>query len=257
MPLSPAAEVPNPAKWRGPMRIGPLMGFLWWTMRHGGLRMPKIKVVSTYGDGATLDVPGAPKVTLTPGHTPGSATLHFGTHRALVVGDAMATLAVTTGKRGPQLAPFTADYEQAMASLDRLADIDADLLLPGHGDEWNGSPADAAHTCAPKHAAQQVNAERELRWGVLSTANIGRRKVVPAMQNAKRTRIVAVASRDAERATAYARELGIPRTHGSYEAFLKDPGVDAVYVPLPNHMHAAGRWPPRRQEARLCEKPLG
>ena len=137
------SEVPNPAKWRGPTRIGPLMGFLWWTMRHGGLRMPKVKVVSTYGDGATLDVPGAPTVTLTPGHTPGSATLHFPTHRALLVGDALATYAVTTGKRGPQLAPFTADYEQAMESLDRLAGMDADLLLPGHGDEWKGTPADA------------------------------------------------------------------------------------------------------------------
>jgi len=136
------SEVPNPAKWRGPMRIGPLIGFLWWTMRHGGLRLPKVKVVSTYGDGATLDVPGAPRVTLTPGHTPGSATLHFPTHRALLVGDALATYAVTTGKRGPQLAPFTADYEQAMTSLDRLADLDADILLPGHGDEWKGAPAE-------------------------------------------------------------------------------------------------------------------
>lgn len=133
------SEVPNPAKWRGPIRFGPLLGFLWWTMRHGGLRLPKIKVVSTFGEGATLDLPGSPKVILAPGHTPGSAVLHFRTHRALLVGDALATYAVTTGKRGPQLAPFTADYDQAMASLDRLTGLDADLLLPGHGDEWRGA----------------------------------------------------------------------------------------------------------------------
>jgi glyoxylase-like metal-dependent hydrolase (beta-lactamase superfamily II) len=137
------SEVPNPAKWRGPTRLGPLLGFLWWTMRHGGLRLPKITAVSTYGDGTTLDVPGSPKVILVPGHTPGSAALHFPTHRAVTVGDALATYAVTTGRRGPQLAPFTADYDQAMASIDRLADLDADFLLPGHGEEWKGAPADA------------------------------------------------------------------------------------------------------------------
>ena len=109
----------------------------------GGLRLPKIKLVSTYGDGATLDAPGSPRVILVPGHTPGSAALHFAGQRALMVGDALATYAVTTGKRGPQLAPFTADYDQAMASLDRLTDLDAGLLLPGHGDEWKGTPADA------------------------------------------------------------------------------------------------------------------
>jgi glyoxylase-like metal-dependent hydrolase (beta-lactamase superfamily II) len=137
------SEVPNPAKWRGPTRLAPLLGFLWWSMRHGALRIPKITAVSTFGDGATLDVPGSPRVILAPGHTPGSAALHLAGHRTLLVGDALATYAVTSGRRGPQLAPFTADYEQAMASLDRLADLDADLLLPGHGDEWKGAPAEA------------------------------------------------------------------------------------------------------------------
>ena len=102
-----------------------------------------------------------------------------------------------------------------------------------------------------------MGADRELRWGILSTANIGRRKVVPAMQKARRSRIVAVASRDEERARAYARELGIPRTHGSYEALLADPDVDAVYIPLPNHLHA--RWVMAAAAAGkhvLCEKPL-
>jgi predicted dehydrogenase len=102
-----------------------------------------------------------------------------------------------------------------------------------------------------------MTADRELRWGVLSTANIGRRKVVPAMQKARRSRIVAVASRDLERAQAFARELGIRRTHGSYEDLLADPEIDAVYIPLPNHLHA--RWVTAAAAAGkhvLCEKPL-
>ena len=136
-------KVPNPAKWRGPTHLGPLLGFMWWAMRHGGIVIPKVQQVSTFGDGATLDMPGSPRVILVPGHTPGSAALHFAARRVLAVGDALATYAVTSGRRGPQLAPFTADYNQAMSSLTRLADVDADLLLPGHGDEWQGSPAEA------------------------------------------------------------------------------------------------------------------
>jgi predicted dehydrogenase len=97
----------------------------------------------------------------------------------------------------------------------------------------------------------------ELRWGILSTADIGRRKVVPAIQRARRNRVVAVASRDHERATEYAAALGITRSVGSYEELLADPGVDAVYIPLPNHMHL--EWTRRAAAAGkhvLCEKPL-
>lgn len=97
----------------------------------------------------------------------------------------------------------------------------------------------------------------ELRWGILSTADIGRRKVVPAIQRARRSRVVAVASRDHERATEYAAALGITRSVGSYEELLADPGVDAVYIPLPNHMHL--EWTLRAAAAGkhvLCEKPL-
>jgi predicted dehydrogenase len=102
-----------------------------------------------------------------------------------------------------------------------------------------------------------VSAEHELRWGVLSTADIGRRKVVPAIQRGRRSRVVAVASRDLDRARSYAQELGITRAHGSYEALLADADVDAVYIPLPNHMHA--QWVLAAAAAGkhvLCEKPL-
>ena len=97
----------------------------------------------------------------------------------------------------------------------------------------------------------------ELRWGVLSTANIGRSKVIPAIQKARRCRVVAIGSRDAEAGRQVAAELGIPRAHGSYEALLADPEVDAVYIPLPNHLHR--EWTIAAAEAGkhvLCEKPL-
>ena len=97
----------------------------------------------------------------------------------------------------------------------------------------------------------------EVRWGILSTADIGRTKVVPAIQRARRCRVVAVGSRDVERARDYAGELGIERVHASYAELLADPDVDAVYIPLPNNLHA--EWTIKAAEARkhvLCEKPL-
>jgi glyoxylase-like metal-dependent hydrolase (beta-lactamase superfamily II) len=136
-------EVPNPSKGFGPTKLGPLTGFLWFTILRGGLRTPKLKEVATFGDGATLDVPGSPRVILTPGHTPGSAALHVPSLAALFVGDAFATYAVTTGARGPQVAPFTADAAEAVASLPRLEAVSADLLLPGHGDPWTGGTSEA------------------------------------------------------------------------------------------------------------------
>lgn len=136
-------EVPNPAKGYGPIKLGPLLGFLWFSLLHGGLRTPKLHEVATFGDGATLDVPGSPRVILTPGHTPGSAALHVPSLGALFVGDAFATYAVTTGARGPQVAPFTADAAQAVGSLTRLEGISADLVLPGHGNPWTGGVHEA------------------------------------------------------------------------------------------------------------------
>ena len=140
-------ELPNPVRGFGPTRLRPLLGFLWFGILHGGLRIPKLQQVATFGDGATLDVPGSPRVILTPGHTPGSAVLHVPSRNALFVGDALATYAVTTGARGPQVAPFTADAAQAVASLARLEAVSADVVLPGHGDPW---------TAGVQEAVQQV-----------------------------------------------------------------------------------------------------
>jgi predicted dehydrogenase len=97
----------------------------------------------------------------------------------------------------------------------------------------------------------------ELAWGILSTANIARRKVIPGMKKAARCRVGAIASRDGLRAKRIAEELGIPRAHGSYEALLADDDIDAVYIPLPNHMHAEWAIAALRAGKHvLCEKPL-
>jgi predicted dehydrogenase len=96
-----------------------------------------------------------------------------------------------------------------------------------------------------------------LRWGVLSTADIAVKKVIPGMRTATRAEVLAIASRDRGRAEATAAQLGVPRAYGSYEALLADPDVDAVYVPLPNHLHAAWTIAAARAGKHvLCEKPL-
>jgi len=99
--------------------------------------------------------------------------------------------------------------------------------------------------------------ERRIRWGVLSTANIGRAAVNPAIQASSNGELVAVASRDGQRAKSFAAEHGIPQSFGSYEALLERDELDAVYIPLPNSLHR--EWAIRAAEAGkhvLCEKPL-
>jgi len=96
-----------------------------------------------------------------------------------------------------------------------------------------------------------------LRWGILSTARIGVRRLIPALLRSRTGIGVAIASRDLERAREIAAKFDIPRAHGSYEALLADPDVDAVYNPLPNSLHP--EWTIRAAQAGkhvLCEKPL-
>ena len=96
-----------------------------------------------------------------------------------------------------------------------------------------------------------------LRWGILSTAGIATEKAIPGFQRASRCEVVAIGSRDVERARAAADRHGIARVHGSYEGLLADPEVDAVYVPLPNHLHAEWTLAAARAGKHvLCEKPL-
>lgn len=95
-----------------------------------------------------------------------------------------------------------------------------------------------------------------VKWGIVSTADINR-KVIPGAHASGKVELVAVASRDQARADAYAEEWDIPRAYGSYEALLEDPDVEAVYISLPNTMHA--EWSIKSLEAGkhvLCEKPF-
>jgi predicted dehydrogenase len=97
----------------------------------------------------------------------------------------------------------------------------------------------------------------KIRWGILGVANIAVKKVIPAMQKARFCEIAAIASRDSERARQAAAQLGIAKSYGSYQELLADPTIQAVYIPLPNHLHVplsikaaeAGKHV-------LCEKPL-
>jgi glyoxylase-like metal-dependent hydrolase (beta-lactamase superfamily II) len=136
-------EVSNPAKGTGPVRPLPLLRFLLYSTMKGALWTKRLGEVATYGDGATLDVPGSPRVILLPGHTPGSAALHVPGRGCLFIGDAIATVAVTNGATGPMVAPFTADPAQAIASLSRLDGLEAPLVLPGHGQPWTGGIGEA------------------------------------------------------------------------------------------------------------------
>ncbi|MEP6618195.1 MAG: Gfo/Idh/MocA family oxidoreductase [bacterium] len=106
-------------------------------------------------------------------------------------------------------------------------------------------------------AATPLDLEKPVRWGVLGAANIAVNKVIPAMQRSPHTPVVAIASRDQQRAKAAAHALGIPRAYGSYEELIADPDVDAIYNPLPNHLHVP--WTIKAAESGkhvLCEKPL-
>lgn len=99
---------------------------------------------------------------------------------------------------------------------------------------------------------------QKVRWGVLGTAKIAREWVVPAMHTAKNAEVVAVASRSLESAETFARENNIPNAFGSYEALIQSGEVDAVYNPMPNHLHVP--WSLEALNANkhvLCEKPLG
>ena len=102
-----------------------------------------------------------------------------------------------------------------------------------------------------------ANMSKKIRWGVLSTAAIGLKKVIPAMQQGQLTTIAAIASRDLSKAKEAAAAHNIPKAYGSYEELLADKDIDAIYNPLPNHLHVP--WTIKAAEAGkhvLCEKPI-
>jgi len=111
----------------------------------GVLKLDHVAPTNTFTDGAQLDVPGNPIAVHTPGHTEGHTMFHLPDKGLLFTGDGLITMDLIGPARGPQMIEkrFNLDDDKAFASLDRIVDLDANLLLPGHGEPWSGSPADA------------------------------------------------------------------------------------------------------------------
>jgi predicted dehydrogenase len=108
----------------------------------------------------------------------------------------------------------------------------------------------------PRHVRDSTRVSSPVKWGIVSTADINR-KVIPGAHASDKVELVAVASRDQDRADTYASEWDIPRAYGSYEALLADPEIEAVYISLPNTLHA--EWSIKALDAGkhvLCEKPF-
>ena len=148
-------KVKKPSFGWGPVRVGPLMGFLWYSARQGGLRIPPAEHLQTMTDGEVLDVPGHPRIIHTPGHTPGSVSVHVPAVDAVMLGDTFTTRNVLTGVTGPKPAPFTLQPDEAVRSLDRLADVNATWVLPGHGPTWDGGVSEAVRLVRQAAAAAQ------------------------------------------------------------------------------------------------------
>jgi glyoxylase-like metal-dependent hydrolase (beta-lactamase superfamily II) len=125
----------------GKMKLGATLGFFAYALRKGGMRTTWLTELVEIHDGDALDLPGAPRIISMPGHSPGSVAVYSTVADAVFVGDALTTRNVLTGAAGAAPAPFTDDPEAALASLDRIAGLDASWVLPGHGTPWHGSPA--------------------------------------------------------------------------------------------------------------------
>ena len=112
---------------------------------NGAARYPTVADPATFADGEKIDVPGSPRVIHTPGHTAGNSSLVLDDRGVLFSGDAIVMLDTLTGNVGPHVfePPFTEDYERAVASAELLADVPADVMLPGHGGPWRGDVRDA------------------------------------------------------------------------------------------------------------------
>lgn len=131
------------------------LGTMRYFVGHGLLRPTAVKVVSEFDDGAVLPVPGAPRVVHVPGHTAGSSALVLESRGVVFTGDALVTHDCYSGKRGPRLLARESndDNQQAIASLDMLATVRARVVLPGHGDPFEGDIKDAVELAKEAGAA--------------------------------------------------------------------------------------------------------
>lgn len=146
-------EVSSKPEW-GHLKLGATTRFLWYALRKNGLRTTPVAEVVPVRDGDVLDLPGSPRIIGLPGHSPGSVAIHVPAADAVFVGDALTTRHVLTGALGPQPAPFTDDPAEAIASLQRLAGLDATWVLPGHGTPWNGGVEEAVRLVTQAAASQ-------------------------------------------------------------------------------------------------------
>jgi glyoxylase-like metal-dependent hydrolase (beta-lactamase superfamily II) len=114
-------------------------------MPNGAMRFPTVAVVTEFGDGDVLDIPGRPRVLHAPGHTPGSCALYLEDRSVLFSGDVLVTLNTGDGATGPRVLSrfFQSDAAAAIEALQVLEPVRADLMLPGHGDPWTGGVAEA------------------------------------------------------------------------------------------------------------------
>jgi len=139
---SPFALVPGllPHLWRPSAAA-----FVLHATRNGFMTPTWVREVSPFDDGEELPVPGRPRAVLTPGHTEGHTAFHLPDRGVLLTGDALVTLDLLSRQKGPRILPdaLTSDPVQALASLQRLESLEADIVLPGHGEPWSGTPADA------------------------------------------------------------------------------------------------------------------
>jgi len=125
-------------------------------IRAGLMSLDHLDEVGTFTDGEQLDLPGALTAIHTPGHTEGHAMFHSPELGILFSGDGLITMNLTGGDNGPQMigGVFNNDVDQAWASLDRVENIDATTLLPGHGSPWKGTPADAVGLARERASTQ-------------------------------------------------------------------------------------------------------
>ncbi|HEY0247738.1 MAG TPA: MBL fold metallo-hydrolase [Gryllotalpicola sp.] len=145
---------PKPKNAKQEMKLGPMLGFLAYTLRKGGMRTTWLTEVVEISDGQTLDLPGSPRIIGLPGHSAGSIAVFVPEVDAVFVGDGLTTRHVLTGRRGPAPAPFTDEPAEAIASLHTLVATGAKWVLPGHGAAWSGG-IDAA-VAAVENAAHAV-----------------------------------------------------------------------------------------------------
>lgn len=125
-------------------------------IRAGVMSLDHLDEVGTFTDGEQLDLPGAPTAIHTPGHTEGHIMVHSSELGILFSGDGLITMNLTGGDDGPQMIGdvFNHDADRAWASLDRVEDIDAAMLLPGHGNPWKGTPAEGVQLARERASDQ-------------------------------------------------------------------------------------------------------